>query len=273
MTLTDIAFIFNRALSLTFSKKKCLLVFVLLALAGLFVVFFHGLAFHAGEWVRLSLTFLPIFLCGGILLGLGILLIRIYHHEIKKREFSYSQIAKQSLELILGATYFAIPIILCYLILWLLLGVFVLLGEIPGIGPFFNVILSFAPFLINLGTLVLCWGSLLLLFFIAPIIALRGMDQAVVLNLLLNRLKGDYFSNGLLLAIALVPMITILIFLFGAAWMTGHLYFVDKSSVQNILSWFFIMLPFTAVMTPAVIFFFNFAAEAHVLVQKSGRVD
>ena len=268
MNLLDIAFIFNRAFFLTFTRKKIWLVFGLLAISGLLVVFFKALAMNAGEWVQLSLTFLPIFLCSGILLGMGIFLIRVYHHEVKKRPVKYRQIASQSWEMIIGASYFAVPIILCYLILWLLLGVFVLLGEIPALGSFFSVVLSFAPFLINLGTLVLCLGSLLMLFFVAPIIALRGMESSLVFSLLIKRLKEDVFLNGLLLFVSLVPLFLVLFFLILSASLTGSLISEGQPSLQNVLTWFFIMLPFTAVLTPTVIFFFNFAAEAHVLIQK-----
>lgn len=271
MTLNQIAFIFNRALSLTFIRKKLVLVFSLLALTGLLVVFFRGLAMHSGEWVQLSLTFLPIFLCTGVLLALGIFLIRVYHHEIKQREFTYKELASHSWTIIMGASYFAVPIVLCYLVLWLLLGVFVLLGEIPGLGVFFNVILSFAPFIINLGTLILCLGSLLILYIVAPLIALRGLDHSVVFPLFLARVRNDVFFNGLLLIVALAPLIFTLFFLVLAALITGSLYSLNQPSLQNVLSWFFIMLPFTAALTPPLIFFFHFAAEAHVWMQKNAR--
>lgn len=165
MDFQSFSFIFNRALAFTFSRKKLLFVFCVLALSGLLVVFFQGLALHANEWVKLSLTFLPIFICTGILLSMGILLIRVYHDEIKEREVNFWQILSRSWEVIIGASYFAIPIIFSYLVLWMLLGIFVLLSEIPAVGEFFSAILSFGPFLINLGTLVLCLLSLAILFF------------------------------------------------------------------------------------------------------------
>ena len=164
MNFQDFSFIFNRALTLTFSKKKLFLVFCVLVLSGLLVVFFRGLALHATQWVKLSLTFLPIFLCTGILLSMGILLIRIYHDEVKKKEVNFKNIMGRSWKVVIGSSYFAIPIILSYLLLWMLLGIFVLLREVPAVGEFFLVILSFAPFIINLGTLVLCLFSLGLLF-------------------------------------------------------------------------------------------------------------
>lgn len=262
------SFIFNRALAFTFSKKKLLLVFCLLALSGLLVVFFRGLALHAGEWVQLSLTFLPIFICTGILLSMGILLIRIYHDEVKQKEISYWSILSRSWEEAIAASYFTIPIILSYLLLWILLGIFVLLSEIPSVGEFFSAILAFGPFLINLGALVLCLLSLAILFFIAPLIALKGLEKGAIFQMALKRIERDPFANIILILIALLPLVVMITLLILAVWLTGSLCLDCHNSLQTVLKWFFIMLPFTAFLTPAVIFFFNFAAEAHVLMQK-----
>lgn len=270
MDLQDLSLVFNRALSFTFSRKKLFLVFCILALSGLSIVFFRGLALHAGQWVRLSLTFLPIFICAGILLATGIFLIRVYHDEVKNREVNYRNILASSWELLIGSSYFAIPIILSYLLLWMLLGLFVLLGEIPGIGEFFSVILSFAPFIIHLGTLVLCLLSLGLLFFIGPVIALKGTDKGAIVRMTAERLKKDPFSNTLLMIISLLPALFILGLLILSAELTGTICLDCKTSLQTILKWFFMMLPFAAFLTPAVIFFFNYAAEAHILMR--GRI-
>jgi hypothetical protein len=268
MDFQSFSFIFNRSLAFTFSKKKLLFVFCILALSGLLVVFFRGLALHADQWVKLSLTFLPIFICAGVLLSMGILLIRIYHDEIKQREVNYWHTLSRSWEVILGASYFAIPIIFSYLLLWVLLGLFVLLSEIPSVGEFFGAILAFGPFLIHLGTLVLCLLSLATLFFVAPLIALRGLEGAAIFHMAIKKLEKDPFINFALILVALLPLAIILSLLLLAAVLTGSLCLDCQNSLQTILKWFFIMVPFTAFLTPAVIFFFNFAAEAHVLMQK-----
>lgn len=267
MDFQSISSIFNRALVLTFSKKKLLFVFCVLALSGLLVVFFKGISLHAGEWVQLSLTFLPIFICAGILLSLGILLIRIYHDEIKQKEINYWKTLSRSWEIVIGASYFSIPIIFSYLLLWMLLGIFFLLSEIPVVGDFFGAILSFAPFLINLGTLILFLISLAILFFISPLIALKGLESAVIFQLAIKRLEKNPFANIVLILIALFPLVFMIALLSIAAIMTGSICLNCQNSIQTILRWFFIMIPFTAFLTPAVIFFFNFAAEAHVLMR------
>jgi len=268
MTLIDIQRIFNRALLLTFDKKKLLLMSIVLALCGVMVVFCRGLAVNSSQYVALSLTFIPVFLCTGVLLSAGILLIRIYHDEVKSKKIKYRDILAKSWEIIIGASYFAIPVILSYLLLWMLMGIFVLLRELPGIGEFFGAFLAFGPFLLNLGSLVLCVLSLSMLYFIAPVVALKGTNRMQLAKVLMWRLQSDVFSNLFLGVIAVLPLILFLAMLIAAAFLTGTVCFACEKPMFFIMQWFIIMIPFVALLSPAVVFFFNFAAEAHVLIMK-----
>lgn len=271
MNLADIQFIFNRAMTSTFERSKWLLTFIVLALCGLLVVFCRGLAAQANTWVAMSLTFLPLFLCSGVLLSLGVVLIRGYHDEVKKLEVNYKKILLSSWETLLGASYFTVPVILLYLMLWMLLGVFMLLQNIPAIGDFVSVILAFAPFLLNFATLLLCIFVIGTLFFITPVIALKGLSRSLVSQVLMRRLQGDVFSNMVLFIVGIIPLLFYVGLLLGSALLTGNICAVCDDTLHTVLQWFFIMLPFTALLAPAVIFFFNFAAESHVLMQKKLR--
>lgn len=268
MNLSDLQHLFNRALQYTFSAKKLTFVAGILALCGVLVVFCRALAIQAGDWIVLSLTFLPIFLCGGILLASGVVLVRVYHDEVKKRAVSYNQTISKSWQVAISASYFFVPIILVYLLMWMALGIFYLLRQIPSAGQFFGVILAFGPFLINLGSLVLSVLTLALLFFVTPTIALCGTDPVNVSHLIIRRIKGDVFTNCLLIFVALLPLIIVVALLSLAAFLTGSTYVEADDSLHIVLQWFFIMLPFTALLSPAVVFFFNFATEAHVLLKR-----
>lgn len=271
MDLRDIQFIFNRALSQTFCKKKLLAVSIVLLLCGLLVVFFRGLSLHTGQWIGMSLTFLPIFLCAGFLLATGIILVRIYHDEIKKKRVSYTTIIGNSWEVAIGTAYLSIPIILSYLLLWMMLGIFFLLHDIPGVGGFFSVILAFAPFLLNLGSLLLCAVSLSLLFFVAPAVALQGLNQIQLSQLVTKRFQHDIFFNLLLATVGVTPLLVLFALLSLSAFLTGAVCYTCENPLYITLQWFFVMIPFAALLSPTVIFFFNFAAESHVLLKKQAR--
>lgn len=266
MTLSDLQFIFNRAAFGSYQKSKVLLTFVVLALCGLLAVFFRALAEEATPWVAMSLFFLPVFLTTGVLLSLGILLIRLYHDEIKNKEISLRKTLSKSWEIVIGSSYFSVPIILCYLLLWMLLGLFVLLTQIPHIGGFFSVVLAFGPFLINLGSVLLLIGSLALLFFVTPALALKGFNRIQVSRVLVERFQNDIFCNLLLILAGLFPLLAVIGILTICAFMTGSLYDTAEPAISMALVWFFTMIPFTALLSPVVVFFFNFSAESHVFM-------
>jgi len=268
MNFSDLQTAFNRALTLSISRTKLILTSVVLMFCGLLVVFFRGLAIGASHWVTLSLTFLPFFLCAGILLSMGIVLIRMYHNEIKQRTVSYREILKKSWPIVIGASYFSIPIILSYLLLWIFLGIFLLLRLTPGIGEVIGVLLAFAPFILNLCTLILCILNLAMLFFVTPIIAFKGLNRIHVAQMLIERLKSDPFSNIVYGLMALLPLLFLGGLLVLAAVLTETVCYICSDPLHNVLQWFFIMIPFAAALSPAVVFFFNFAAEAHVLMHR-----
>ncbi len=149
-----------------------------------------------------------------------------------------------------------------------MLGIFVLLKQVPGLGEFFGVILVFGPFLLNLCTLILCVLNLAMLFFVTPVIALKGLNRIRVTQILVDRLKRDIFSNTFLALVATFPLLIFIGLLTLAAFLTGTVCYGCENPLHNVLQWFFIMIPFTALLSPAVVFFFNFAAEAHVLLAK-----
>ena len=267
MIWADVERAFNRAILLSFSRKKLLLTFPVLAFCGILTVFCRALAFNASDWIAFSLAFLPVFLSSGILLALGALLARIHYHESKQLSLSFRRLIGGSLDLMIGTSYLSVPPILVYLFLWILLGLFFLLKEIPGIGDFFSVVLSFGPFLLIFGSLLLCFFNLGLLFFVAPAAALQSIKRGSLVKRVFDSLKARSFSAIALFFIAIVPTLCVAGLLCIAAMLTNVSFSISERSLSVAMEWFFIMLPFAAILSPAVVFFFNFAAESFSLLQ------
>jgi hypothetical protein len=271
MKFSEIEGTFNRALGRSFSKKKWLFIFPVLVVCGILTVFCRALAVEAGDWVVLSLTFLPIFLCSSLLLATGVVLIRIYHNELKEIPVSYRKILKQSWEVIVGVSYLSLPLMLGYLTLWTVLGIFYLLREIPGVGNAMSTLLSFGPFLLVLGSLILTFVNLVILFFVSPQVALKSGVKLKFAEETYKRICENVFTNFVLLLVGMIPLIFSASLLCLAAWMTG----ISSSGAQAPLTvglqWFFVMLPFCALLAPSVTFFFNFSAEAYVLMRRKAR--
>lgn len=263
MTLTTLKQMFNRACRYAFSMKKFFCLFLTLILSGLVFLFFQGIAIYAPLWLKWPLKCVPLFVIIGFLMAAGALLTQIYHKQINGEEESIKGTLFSSWELVFKASYLALPLLLAFLVFWILLGVFMLLKAIPYLGTFFGIILAFAPFLLNLGTLLLFLVALGMFFFLTPELALnKHIDR----KQLVTRLTADLFSNLLLLVVAFVPVWVVWFFIGKAAWLTFEIYSTGDAPYEIVLQSFFMMLPFLAILTPVINFFFNFSLEAYLWV-------
>lgn len=267
MNWVDLERAFNRAVLLSFSRKKMMLALPALILCGVLIVFCRAVAFDAGDWVAMSLAFLPILLSSGVLLALGVLLIQAHDREVKRLSYKLPDLIVDSADSMISTSFLSIPSVLVYLCFWILMGIFYLFKEIPIIGDFFSVVFSFCPFLLILGSLCLCLANLTLLFFAAPLFAFEPSKGIRLTQQLLQTMAGRLLTRLALLAIALVPSGFIAGLLSLAALLTKGSFLIGEKSVSVGLEWFFIMIPFAALLAPAVIFFFNFSAESHRLLE------
>jgi hypothetical protein len=267
MKWNDLEKAFSRALLLSISRRKLALAFPVLVSLGILSVFCRAVAFESGEWVSMSFAFLPILFSSSILLALGVLLVRLHHHEVKSLALDFKTLIGGSMDVMIGtASLSALPI-LAYLFLWTVLGIFFLLKEVPVLGDFFSVVLSFGPFLLIFGSLLLCLLNLALLFFVAPIAAFQSLKKMPLGRRVKEILVRKSLTAFVLLTLALVPTFIVGGLLSFAAILTHESFLVAERSLSVALEWFFIMLPFSAILSPAVVFFFNFAAESYQLLQ------
>ncbi|MCF7852694.1 MAG: hypothetical protein K9M07_05600 [Simkaniaceae bacterium] len=273
MTLKDIELIFSRAWQKALQKKKCLFLFGFLLLCGIFVVMCHTLGAMSGIWVKLIMYFLPGFLVSGILLALGVFFARIYYNEVKGVEFSYREVLSKSFRLLINVTQVSLPFVMSYLIIWMLMGIFYLLREIPYIGESIGLILSFAPFVLALSSLFLAVLCLFTLFFATPYIAFKQFDDSHFIPSSLHFFKAHVFSHLLLFLIGVLPLIFTLLLLIASASIAQAGLIEIKSPIKSGMQWFFMMIPFTAALTPIVLFFFNFSVESFYLIKKTASAS
>ncbi|MCH9621524.1 MAG: hypothetical protein S4CHLAM20_09460 [Chlamydiia bacterium] len=271
MQLSEIEQIFNRAFSKIFSRKKILFLFPILASCGILTIFCRTLSLGVNDWVWMSLSFLPIFLSTGILLAAGVLLTKMYIFEIKGMEFKVGKLFISSLQMVIGVSYLCFPLILAYLILWSVLGIFYLLKQIPAFGDAFGTLLAFGPYLLVLGSFALAIVSVMLLFFITPHVALKKTLKMNLAGEVGQLMKKSVFGNMVLFFTAVFPLAVVLFFLILGAVMTGSSYFAAKAALAIGIQWIVMMIPFCLILTPFVIFFFNFALESYMLLKRKNE--
>ncbi len=266
MEWTDIEKAFQRAFVLAFSRRRLLLTFPVLILCGILTVFCRSIALNASDWISLALSFLPIFLSSGLLLGLGVVLSRIYYTEAKHVTLTLKRLLSSSLDLMIGIAYLAVPSVLVYLLFWIVLGFFFLMKEIPGIGHFFSVVLSFGPFLLIFGSFILCFVNLALLFFVAPAATLELIRRGSLAKRIFESLRLRFFSAIVLLILSLIPLFFVGGILWASASLTESRFLVSENTLYMAMEWFFIIITFSAIFKPFFVFLFNFSAESYALL-------
>ncbi len=267
MTWDELHRITNRSAELVLDWKKLLFTFCMLLLGGWIILACRTLAINAGSWAALCLTFLPIFVTIGLLMGGGVILTRVYHDQVKQRPVDYSQVAMGSWQIIVTAFSLNMLILFGFVVLWMALGIFHLFIAVPLLGPLFSVILAFGPFLLYVTALILVIGAICMTFFVTPILALRAARKGKISQTIRERLKADIFSNTVQVVIALLPLLLSLSLGLAAGCFAKYAGFISPNPFHASMQWFFILIPFMALVTPATVFFFNLAFEAHVLAQ------
>lgn len=257
----------NRALAYAWEGKKIFITAIMIFLVGLLMTFFQGVAIHVGVWWNLSLSLIPFFIGAALLLSTGILIIRLYHDEIKQKGTTLAEVMNRSADIVMAGAYFAVPFVLGLVLLWAGLGVFVLLSQAPGVGLYIGGIFAFAPFVLNTAILFLILAVLWGLFYVSPVMALRGMDRTYLLEDLWTRVKSDFFSHVIWFMVGIIPLYVSYHLLVSALQFTQLMLGLREGVASSMLGWFSMAIPFSLFLAPFVVFFFQLAAEAHVALK------
>lgn len=254
---------YNRALKYCISKLKFFSVFFILFISSFVLIFFNYLSNQLDEKMVVSLAFIAVLFLFGVLLSMGVFLIRVYYHEVKQLKIHFLKILQDSWQMMIKAFYICVPVIFVCLSLWLVLFLFSFLSQIPSIGSLF----VFGPYLLLFLALMLLMCNIIFLFFITPIIALSKNEKFISESL--KRMKYNYFYNMVSFIIAVIPLGVILGFLYLAKVLSQVFEISPVDPFSLAVRSVFIFAPVCAIITPFVIFFFNFAAEMYQLYKKS----
>lgn len=247
-----------------FDKIRLMLVFFSLCFCGLFAVFFRVMGVQSNPWVKLSLSFLPLFITTSMLFALGIVLSNIHFSKASGKKLGLMALVRQSLKPMASIVYLTLPLFFLYVVTWLILGVFFVLKEIPAVGELLGVLLSFGPFILIFASLVLAFLNVALLFFLTPRLAKNETMGWSLVQSVLKTLKSRLLVSIVFFLVAFLPLFFALSFLLGSALLTKASYFQSSTPLYIGMQWFFLMLPFNALLTPFVLFFFNFATECYL---------
>ena len=109
-----------------------------------------------------------------------------------------------------------------------------------------------------------------MLFFVTPLAALQSKFNTI--TEWKQKFYENAFTHSALFLLGLFPVAAVVGLLSLAAVIAGASYVEATRTLSIGFTWFFIMLPFSAMLTPAALFFFNFSAECYVHVQRKLKV-
>ncbi|MEZ5314836.1 MAG: hypothetical protein R3E91_01290 [Chlamydiales bacterium] len=262
MTLKEVVNIFNRSLAHIFVLKKILFFSIFLFISGSILLFSQNFITCSTAWFKLLIQYVPLYLAIGCTMIGGIFLIRIYDKELKEKDGQILKMVLKESDGVVQVLYLILNLLVIFLLFWLLIGIFLFLKAIPYLGPFFGIFLAFIPFLLNFGILLLFVVAFLSLFFLTPYLAKSEKFDRFSLQ---KRLKKNGFLNFLLLGIGSFPFWITWLFAKQALLMTFDLYVHGATHMTMMLQGFFILVPFTLILTPTLIFLFHFSYESYLI--------
>lgn len=267
MIFKDFERCFKRAVSHCYDKKKIFFTIPFLFLCGVIIVFCKTLSYFASGWVTLCLIFLPIFFLFAVLYILGVFLVKIYYNEVKNQKFSYTEVIKKTFGTAIETLNISLLGTLVFFVLWIVFGFFAAIKEIPHIGDFIGVMISIVPFLIVLTSVLLCVFNFSALFFVVPVMVLKGSRRLELIREVIKNLKKNVFISISFFLFSLILIFFICFILIAAAILTKICFPVSTDYLYNGLQWFFMMIPLVVFFAPVVIFFFNISCETYNLLQ------
>lgn len=263
LSFAEVEQMFNRAWAHCFAGPKLCLVFGFLMLLGFLMSIFHVSDLQVGPWLSLALVFLPVLICCGALMGLGAILIEVYKNETGDVPIDVWHHAKGSWTILASSCFFALPFTIMAMILWILTGLIYGLESLPVVGTVFSVVLAFVPPLLLLILFAVLLLVVLMLFFVTPDMINTELSPMELSRRAAKRMKGSVFVNILLLLLAFAPSMLAWV-LYSAILDLAEIHMSTKLPViVQMLQEFFIYLPLLALLTPTLIYFFNFSAEIY----------
>jgi hypothetical protein len=267
MRFTELESMAERASRYVFSKTKLLLTALLITACAFLGVLALGVALWSVRWLNVTLFFLPFVVTFLAIMTTGVFIIRSYHDEVTNKEVTYKTILATSWNELIVSAYLFIPFIGLFLLLWLGEACHFFLKPVPIIGPLMDSIFFLGSIFWIFALLLLCLTSCFLIFCISPVIALKSLTRQELLEFAKTELKKSIFLRLFLFSVSIIPLALSVLLL----WISlASVYTVSPIHHESlwILYGFIMMLPIALILSPALVFFFNMAAETHILIQK-----
>jgi hypothetical protein len=269
MDLKNLDVCFNRAIKLSFLKKKLLLSFFSLIIC-FFIFIFSSYLSKVILFSKFFFMFLPYFLSFFILFILGIFLTKEYIYNVKNIKKSFLNNLKEIIHPINKSLLISFCFMIIYLILFIVFSIFIFFNNIPHIGNIIASFLTFIPFLIVIITILLLLMNVATLFFVTPMITAENTKNLKIKDFF-KSFQKNIFLNILFFLIAIAPFLFISFLLKISVNIINISYLLNDGYISYFVKNFIFLILVAIFLTPTIIFFFNFAMEGYNLIKKGNK--
>ena len=268
MPIGPITSLCNRALRHSFSPIPLLICYMALLAASGSILLMERVGEMLGYWPAIAMGLIGLFIASLSLLVCGVGLTRLYSHKLHERNVDIWGLFNECTPRLMQAPLFCMPPLAAAICCWLGIGLFSLLEAIPYLGVLITSFFSVIPMLLSVILVLLAVTQVLVLFMITPMLGLGSLSWMHCIRMLGEGLVKNPFGYISLLAIAITPI------LLGSSivYAAGMLLPVPTSFAAGFgltMRTLFLLVPAALVLSPTLCFFYNFSAEASVLLNRA----
>lgn len=266
MQFSDLESMCTRACRHVFFKTKIWYTALLVTVSALVGFCALSIALWSFDLLKSTLLFLPFVATFLSIMTVGVFLIRAYHDEVKRRKTSYKTVLLNCRQELVTSARFFQPFIALFFLLCVGDIAYFFLRMLPGLQGFFDLVFVLGAILWTFTLFLLCAGSCFFIFCITPSLALKPFSNKELLLYSKEAFQSHLLLRLSLFLVAVAPLV-----------LSAFLLWLSLLAISYDTIWpiggLFVMVEVAALLSPAIIFFFNMAAETHILIQtkESGK--
>lgn len=258
-----------RSVTFAFSLKKLVMSAIFIYFVSVVSLFLYYPSSQYPDWVQLFFAIFPFYFSLGGCIALGVVCMRSYSLEVRRKKAVTFTIVKQSIPSLLMALHATIPLYIFFIVSFAVLSLFTAIATIPFIGDilllFFMIVPLILLSLIKISLIVLP----LALFCATPLIAFEGVDVKKLITRFHDVYSFSFLTVIGYMLLALIPFtLTSIVIWSGLQSMNSMAFFEHVTAfmfAQNML----LLAPVSCLLAPSLVIFFNISAEAYIYLKRA----
>jgi len=225
---------------------------LVMTLLGFIIVPFQVMERSSPGWMQLAFESVPFYLCLGLVAAGGVLFGKANERLDRGEIINWGDLLQASAQRMILGLSIGLFFLTIWTVLWFLLGLIVILKEVPGVALLLH--------LLNSGLKTI---SLLSLFIFIPIVALypKSVKNMVILGF--NRALKNVYETFLLILFSFLPVIVIWAWMWHAEAELNNVVPMERGLLAIGMRHVGMIPVLVLIGSPVLIFWYSLLFEAH----------